>query len=104
MPGFADAISEDRSGTVIAIEVSAGAKANTFPAGYNEWRKALGCRVTAPAIEGRANRAIVRLVAGALGVPSSTVSILSGAGSSQKRVLIAGLEMDEVLARLGEIA
>ncbi|HUH79647.1 MAG TPA: DUF167 family protein [Methanoregula sp.] len=104
MPGFADAFSEDRSGTVVAIEVSAGAKTSAFPAGYNAWRKALVCRVTAPAIEGRANQAISRLVARALGVPVSSVVIVSGTGSSRKRVLVTGLTREEALARLGDIS
>jgi len=101
MPAFADALSGDRTGTVIAIEVSAGAKSDAFPAGYNEWRKAIGCRVTAPAAEGRANKAVVRLIAAALGVPASSVSIVSGQTSAQKRIRIEGLETAEVLSRLG---
>jgi len=102
MPAFADALSEDRAGTVIALEVSAGAKQDTFPSGYNAWRKAIGCRITAPATEGRANKAIVRLVAAALGVPASSVSIISGQASTQKRIRIVGLGTAEVLSRLGQ--
>jgi uncharacterized protein (TIGR00251 family) len=95
-----DALSDDREGTTISIEVSAGAKTNEFPSGYNEWRKAIGCRVTAPAVEGKANKAIIRLVSGVLHVPSSTVIIQSGSTSSQKRVLVTGLSKEELLSRL----
>ena len=100
MQDYAGALSEDRDGTIIAIEVSAGAKSDAFPHGYNEWRKAVGCRVTAPAIEGKANKAIIRLVSDALHVPVSSVSIQSGSSSSQKRVLVLGLDKKEVLLRL----
>lgn len=100
MPDFSDALFEDRHGTRISIEVTAGAKTGLFPAGYNAWRKAIGCRVSAPAIEGRANKAVMALVATRLDVPSSSVSIQSGATSSQKKVLISGLNKDEIIKRL----
>jgi uncharacterized protein len=95
------AVSEERQGIVITLDVTAGAKEASFPAGYNEWRKSIGCRVSAPALEGRANKAVMKLVAEALGVPASAVSILSGATSSQKRVLVTGVNRHQVLGRLG---
>jgi uncharacterized protein len=101
MPDVSGAVSEERQGVVITIEVTAGAKEAAFPAGYNEWRKSIGCRVPVPAIEGRANKAVVRLVAEKIGVPVSSVSILSGAASSVKRVLVAGPSRQQVLERLG---
>jgi len=100
MPGIADALVEDRQGVLITIEVTAGAKTSSFPAGYNEWRKAIGCRVTAPAVDGKANRAIISLIAETCGVPASQVTIQSGATSSLKRVLVAGLDRKALLERL----
>ena len=100
MPGIADALSDVPQGTVIAIEVTAGGKKEAFPAGYNEWRKMIGCRVSAPALEGRANRAVMELVARTLGRPASSVSILSGATSSQKKILVAGMSRDAVVKEL----
>ncbi len=97
MSSFADAVTEDRHGTLIAVEVTAGAKSAVFPAGYNEWRKTLGCRVSAPALEGRANKAVVTIIAEVLGVPASSVSIVAGATSSQKKVLVTGIERQETL-------
>jgi uncharacterized protein len=100
MPGIAEALLENPDGTVIAIEVTAGGKKALFPSGYNEWRKAIGCRVAAPAIGGRANRAVMELVAETLGRPTASITILSGATSSQKRVLVTGMEKADVLRRL----
>ena len=100
MSDLSAAVTEERQGVVIAIDVNAGAKEDAFPAGYNEWRRTIGCRVSAPALEGRANRAIIRLVAGRLGIPASFVSILSGATSSQKRVLVTGMRRKQVLEGL----
>jgi uncharacterized protein (TIGR00251 family) len=104
MPDIADALLEDRQGTIIALEVTAGAKNDSFPAGYNVWRKTIGCRVTAPAVEGKANRAIITLVSDILDVPPATVSIQSGATSSQKRVLVTGMNKKDLLARLNGIS
>ena len=44
--------------------------------------------VRAPAEKGRANEQIVRLVASALGLPASAVTLKSGASSSHKVLLV----------------
>ena len=100
MPDIADALFEDTHGVIIAVEVTAGAKTTAFPAGYNEWRKMIGCRVMAPAVEGKANKAVIALVARSLGVPPASVSILSGSTASQKRILITAMTKRELLKRL----
>jgi len=100
MPDIADALFEDQKGTIISIDVTAGSKAEIFPAGYNEWRKSIGCKVTAPALEGRANKAIINLIAETFDLPVSSISIQSGAVSSQKRVLIAGVSKKDLLLLL----
>ena len=100
MPDISDALLEERNGTIISIDVTAGSKSNLFPAGYNEWRKAIGCRVTAPAIEGRANKAIIKLIAETLDLPVPAISIQSGATSSQKRVLVSGVAKNDLLLLL----
>lgn len=102
MPDFADALLEDRHGTIIALEVTTGAKNDSFPAGYNVWRRTIGCRVTAMAVEGKANRAIISLVSERLALPSTSVSIQSGKTSSQKRVLVTGIDKKELLDRLND--
>ena len=100
MPDIADAVLENRQGVILAIEVTAGAKKNIFPDGYNAWRKTIGCRVSAEAVDGKANRAIISLVAEMLDVPASSVSIQAGALSSQKKLLIAGQSRSVVLEKV----
>jgi len=104
MPYLADALLEDRHGTIISLEVTAGAKTDSFPSGYNEWRKTISCRVTAQAVGGKANRAVITLVSEKLAVPATAVTILSGSTNSQKRVLVAGIDKKNLLFRLQEIS
>jgi len=103
MPEIADALLENRHGTIILLEVTPGAKTDVFPAGYNEWRKTISCRVTAQAFGGKANRAVISLVSEKLAVPVSAVSIQSGATISQKRVLVTGINKKNLLLRLQDI-
>lgn len=49
---------------------------------------ALKVRVAAPPAGGRANERLLRLLAGAFGVPSSSVRLLSGAAGRRKRVAV----------------
>ncbi len=57
-------------------------------------------RVTAPPIGGRANAALERLLADAVGVPKSAVRVVSGARAREKTVAIEGAGEDELLSRL----
>jgi uncharacterized protein (TIGR00251 family) len=62
---------------------------------------ALKVRVTAPPLDGRANRALEALLAAALGLKKNAVTVAAGLKSARKRVAIAGLEHDEIVRRLG---
>jgi uncharacterized protein (TIGR00251 family) len=57
-------------------------------------------RVTAPPVEGRANAAAERLLAGVMGVPKSSARVVSGAKGREKTVAIEGMNRDEALRRL----
>ena len=61
---------------------------------------ALRVRVTAPPVEGRANEALVRLLAHVLGVAPGRVRVVAGAKARRKLVEIEGLSLDKVKARL----
>ena len=59
----------------------------------------LKARVTAPAVEGAANNALVRLLAEELGVARRDVRIVAGASSREKLVVVDGVDAEAVIAR-----
>ena len=59
----------------------------------------LKVRVMAPAVEGAANNALIRLLAEEVGVARRDVRIVAGATSRQKLVVIDGVEADAIVAR-----
>lgn len=62
--------------------------------------EALRVRLTAPPVEGAANRALVEFLARQLGVRKGQVCILSGEASREKVVAVGGVTAEEVRARL----
>jgi uncharacterized protein len=62
---------------------------------------ALVVRVTAPALEGRGNRAVCRLVADRLGVAPTQVTIVRGEHYRDKLLEIHGLDQAAADAALG---
>lgn len=63
-------------------------------------REELDVRVAEAPADGAANEAVIKLVARALGISRSEVSIISGHSSRHKRVAVP-YEPDEVRVRLG---
>jgi hypothetical protein len=61
---------------------------------------ALKVRVTAPPQDGRANRAVEELLAAALDLKKTAVTIVAGHGAAHKRVAIDGMTREEVMRRL----
>ena len=69
------------------------------------WRDdVLRVRVTAPPEDGRANAALIDLIAGALDVSKSHVAVVRGHASREKTLGIEGLTSAEVRRRLGGAA
>jgi uncharacterized protein YggU (UPF0235/DUF167 family) len=66
-------------------------------------RSVLKARVRAAPSEGKANDALVRLIAKQLGVPPRDVSLSAGATSRVKRLTVAG-DAGVLIARLENLA
>jgi len=61
----------------------------------------LQAKVTAAPVDGKANKALCKLIAKRLGVAPSRVGVVRGAKSREKVVRVEGIEQAEVDAALG---
>jgi uncharacterized protein YggU (UPF0235/DUF167 family) len=59
----------------------------------------LRARVAAPAVEGAANHALIRLLAGELGIARRDVRIVAGGASRQKLVVVESIDPAAIVAR-----
>jgi uncharacterized protein (TIGR00251 family) len=82
----------------VSVRVRANARRDEF-VGVRAGR--LLVRVAAPAVDGRANRSLCRLLAKRVGVPPSSVTIARGQRSRDKLVQIEGVDQTALDAALG---
>jgi uncharacterized protein (TIGR00251 family) len=90
-------LQEQSGGTVIAVRVTPRSTVNKIEGGFDG---RLIVRLTAPPVEGAANHALVKLLSDYFGIARSNVEILSGSRGRNKRVLLRGLGVADVMARL----
>lgn len=60
-------------------------------------------RVTAPPVEGAANAAVLKVLAEALELPKSRLTLAAGASGRVKRIIIHHLTREELDARLARL-
>ncbi len=95
-----DAIDQFHGGVSILLEVRPKAAEAKFPAGYNRWRRRLVISVTSPAVDGLANAHVVRMVADFFDVRPADVTMIAGARSKMKRVVVRRRTWDFAVGRL----
>jgi uncharacterized protein (TIGR00251 family) len=87
--------------TRVRLRVSPGAnKAQVIGRHGEAWK----VRVAAPPDGGRANEAVVRLLAETLSVPRDAETLVSGHGGRDKIVQLAGLDPAQIERRLSSAA
>lgn len=85
----------------IAVVVQPGASRAEV---VGEHGGALKVRVAAAAERGRANEAVVELLAEALGVPRRQIELDAGHTSRRKRFVVRGVDAEAVARRVHELA
>ena len=90
---MAIAIAERDGVVVLDVRVSPRSSRDAIE---GEHAGALKIRLTAPAIEDRANQSLRRVLAAALKVPISAVKIVAGEKNRSKRVAISGVTREQV--------
>ena len=81
----------------LAVSVQPGASTEGV-VGFDDG--VLRVRVKASPIEGRANAALLKLLAGILGVPPSSIAIVRGARSRRKLLTVEGLSQHQLDGKL----
>jgi uncharacterized protein (TIGR00251 family) len=84
-------------GAVLPVRAKPGGKVNAV---VDEYNGAVRVSVTAPADQGKANEAIIRVLADALAWRRSDIRLVSGPTSRDKRFLIVGMTPVDLAARL----
>ena len=87
-------------GVVIRVKARPGARRNAF-AGLHDG--ALRIDVTAAPEKGKANDAIIALLAKTFGVARSSIELISSPTNPQKRFLLAGLDLATAEAKVAEL-
>ncbi len=90
-------IQERNGAVVLAVRVQPRASRDEVA---GEMNGALKIRLQAPAVEDRANEALVEFLARLLKTPKSAVRILSGERSRSKRLEIGGVTRQQILGLL----
>lgn len=88
-------------GVLLPLHVQPGAR-RTAVVGEHDGR--LKVAVNQPADRGRANRAVVELLAAELGLPRGRVTIRTGQGNPRKMAHLAGMEPDRVRQWLARVS
>ena len=74
---------------LMAIHVTPGASRSGM-LGYDQWTKNLKIAVRAKTEDGRANRAVIHVVAELFKLPKGDISIVAGQKSRTKKIMISG--------------
>ncbi|GMT42105.1 MAG: UPF0235 protein [bacterium] len=90
-----------RDGVVLTCRVVPSSSKNEIVETTGE---ALRIRITSPPVDGKANKALTAFLAGKLKMPKSRISIIKGQAGRLKKVLLAGVEVEDVNRILGGVS
>ena len=85
------ALTPGAGGVYISLHVQPGARKEGVTGLFGT---SLKVALKAPPVDGKANSALLRFLAGALGVPQAGLELCSGASSRDKKVFVAGLTLE----------
>jgi uncharacterized protein (TIGR00251 family) len=88
---------ETSEGILLTVHVQPVAKRTGYAGLHGE---ALKFRIAAPPVDGAANAALCAYLAGLFNLPKRAVSIETGQAGREKRVLLKGVGLRQVLAAL----
>jgi uncharacterized protein (TIGR00251 family) len=89
---------DGRRGAALAVRVTPRASRNEITEIQSDGTVKI--RLTAPPVEGEANKALIEFLAGVLGVPPSNLDIVAGLSGKDKLVAVLDMDGEEVHQRL----
>jgi uncharacterized protein (TIGR00251 family) len=90
-------LQETPQGVVVPVQAQPGARQNAVT---GEHAGRLRVAVTQAPEKGKANKALIAVLADALGLKKSQVALVAGETSSQKKFLVTGVSLPELSRRL----
>lgn len=91
---------DGRRGAALAIRITPRARRNEVAEVLNDGT--IRIRLTAPPVEGKANKALIQFLSQILDVPPSRISIVAGETGRDKLVSILDMEPEEAQRRILE--
>lgn len=93
-------LEQTSAGIVLPVKAQPGARRNSIP---GQHAGSLKVAVTQAPEKGKANEAIIEVLAELLELKRSQLRLVSGATSSQKRFVITGVPLDELKQRIEKL-
>lgn len=94
------AFRRDADGVRIRVHAQPGAKQSRIAGAYGETVK---IAVATPPVDGKANKALQKLIAGWLDVAASSVTLASGMTGREKQFLVSGVSPEDAKAKLEKL-
>ncbi|MEK7281420.1 MAG: DUF167 domain-containing protein [Chloroflexota bacterium] len=86
---------------VLEVHVQPGARETAIQGLRDD---TLWVKIKAPPVKGQANAALLKFMAHTLGIPESALALARGYASRHKRLIIRGMDNDELKARLAQVS
>ncbi len=96
---YEDAIKDTGNGVMIDLKVIPGSGSTEVPSGYDELRNRIRAKVSAKAIDGKANKQLIRELSRLFGISSSQIR-LNGLASTRKSIELIGVARGDVIRTL----
>jgi len=93
---YRDAIKATSYGVVIDFKVTPGSKRTEIPDGYDESRNRIHARLSAKAVDGKANKQLVKELSRLFGINSASIR-LNGATGTKKSIELTGINREDAI-------
>ncbi|MFC2149718.1 DUF167 domain-containing protein [Candidatus Auribacterota bacterium] len=90
-------IQQSRSGLLIKVKVTPGAKKNEIAGEYDGGLK---LKIKSPPVEGKANKACINLLSEILGILKSNIDLVKGQTSTIKTFCVSGMTREDLIKRI----